>query len=142
MATLRTTQQNSRFHTLLTLRKFDREDKAELVKTITNGRTTSSAQMTVDEMRVAIERLDDEQTTSLKKMRAKIIKIARDIFDMVETDQWEQRHYDALNKFLLKKFKVQLHKLSYDQLRNAVTAMEAWRESELKKMLNGFLNAV
>ncbi len=139
---VRTLSQNSRFHTLLTLRKFDKEDKAELVRVVTGGRTTSSKEMTQDEMALAIERLDDEQTGSIKKMRAKIINVARDIFELNDRDKFEQKHYDALNNFLLKKFKAQLHKLDYHQLINAVTSMEKWRESELSKMLNALLNDV
>ncbi|GAB3735034.1 hypothetical protein [Spirosoma lituiforme] len=138
----RTLQQNSRFHTLLTLRKFDREDKAELVKACTDGRTTSSSDMSIDEMAKAIEILDDEQTTSIKKMRAKIIHIGRDIFDLRPRDAWEQVHYDKLNTFLFGKFKAPLHKLSYLKLIDAVTAMEKWRESETKKMVNNLLNAI
>lgn len=138
----RTVQQNSRFHKLLTLRKFDREDKAELVKVVTGGRTASSAQMTAAEMQLAIDRLQDDQDGSVKRMRAKIIHIARDIFGMSDREVWEQVHYDRLNTFLLKKFHCQLHKLRYEQLVDAVTAMEKWRDSELKKMLNGLLNGI
>lgn len=136
---IRTKDQNAIFHRLLTLRKFDREDKAELVRTITNGRTTSSSQMTVDEMRVAIKRLQDDQDASLKRMRAKIINIAKDIFGLGNRD-WEQKHYDALNAFLIKTFKVPLHRLTYTQTVDAVTAMEKWRESDMKKMLNSILH--
>ena len=138
----RTREQNARFHALLTLRKFDKEDKAELVKVITNGRTDSSADMTYDEMALAIERLDSEQLSSVKRMRAKIIQIARDIFGLKPTDQWGQVHYDNLNTFLLKKFGTRLHKLNYQQLIDAVTAMEAWRDYETKKLVKQALNAV
>lgn len=140
MITLRTKDQNVKFHTLVALRKLDREEKQELVKHFTGGRETSSTGMTVDEMANAIAYLDDEQTGSIKRMRAKIINIARDIFGLDPRAQFQQAHYDALNKFLRKKFKEPLHKLQYEPLRNAVTAMEKWRESDMKTMLNSLLN--
>lgn len=124
----RTKAQNARFHLLLGQRKFDAQDKAELVRMVTGGRTGSSAEMTVAEMQLAIERLADAQVGSIKKMRAKIINIARDIFGLADGDVWGQGHYDRLNVFLVDKFKVPLHRLPYEQLRNAVTAMEAWRD--------------
>lgn len=71
----RTPQQNIRFHTLIRLRRLDKEDKAELVKACTDGRTISSSEMSINEMAKAIEILDDEQTGSIKKMRAKIINV-------------------------------------------------------------------
>ena len=132
----RTPAQNSRFHTLLSLRKFDREDKAALVHQCTKGRTESSKEMTIAEMKTAIEILDDEQQQSIKKMRAKIINIGRDIFGMAPADAWGQPQYDRLNTFLLGKYKRMLHKLSYADLVKATTAMEAWRDSETKRMVN------
>jgi hypothetical protein len=137
----RTLSQNSRFHTLLTLRKMDKSDKIELVKTCSDGRTTSSADLTMDEMAAAIRILEDDQTTSVKKMRAKIINVARDIFGLVPKDDWGQAEYDKLNTFLRKKFKgAELSKLTYEQLPKAVTAMEAWRKTETKNMVNQLLN--
>ncbi|GAB2586391.1 NinB/YbcN family protein [Spirosoma areae] len=138
----RTLEQNTKFHKLVGLRKLDKEDKQALVMECSGGRTTSSATMTVQEMALAITILDSEQTSSLKKMRAKIIHVARDIFGMAPKDVWGQEHYDRLNKFLLDKFKCPLHKLTYQQLPNAVTAMEAWRGWKTKKMVNELLNAI
>ncbi|RIV21362.1 hypothetical protein DYU11_18320 [Fibrisoma montanum] len=135
--TLRTLSQNSRFHTLLTQRKFDAYEKRELVLACTNGRTDSSKLMTVDEMAAAIKHLEDDQMTSIKKMRAKIINIAKDIFSVTD---WEQKDYDALNTFLVKKFRAPLHKLSYNQLVDATTAMEKWRESAQNKMIEKLFN--
>ena len=140
MTTIRTKDQNVKFHTLVALRKLDKEEKQELVKHFTGGRETSSTGMTQDEMAKAIAYLDDEQTASIKKMRAKILNIARDFFGLAPKDEFAQKHYDALNVFLKKKFKYPLHKLQYEPLRKAVTGMERWRDSDMKTMLNGLLN--
>ncbi|MGA0556560.1 hypothetical protein ACO2Q8_07915 [Larkinella sp. VNQ87] len=134
---LRTANQNSVFHRLIQLRGIDREEKQELVKEFTNGRETSSARMSSDEMDALIKHLEGENQTSIKRMRSKIINIAKDIFAVSDMDQ---RHWDALNKFLVGKYKAQLHKLNNEQLRNAVTSLEKWRESETKKMVNDLLN--
>ena len=132
----RTLEQNGKFHKLIGLRKLDKEDKSALVLECTGGRTASSAAMTVQEMALAITILDSEQTSSIKKMRAKMIHIARDIFSLAPKDKWEQMHYDRLNAFLLGKFKAPLHKLTYSQLPNAVTAMEKWRDYATKVMVD------
>ena len=108
----------------------------------TGGRTDSSAAMTVEEMALAITLLDSEQTSSIKKMRAKMIHLARDIFGLAPKDKWEQEHYDRLNTFLLAKFKAPLHKLTYQQLPNAVTAVEAWQAWEMKQVVKNLLNPV
>lgn len=139
---IRTKEQNKRFHTLLTLRKLDREEKQALVVDCSGGRVSSSADMTVAEMALAITILDSEQTSSLKKMRAKIIHIARDIFGMAPTDEWKQTHYDRLNEFLQKTFKCHLHKLPYQKLPDAVTATEKWRDWKTKQLVKDLLNAV
>ncbi|MFC5408032.1 hypothetical protein ACFPMF_01835 [Larkinella bovis] len=133
----RTVNQNSRFHTLISLRKIEKEEKQELVKAFTGGRETSSSKMTIDEMAALIDHLEGENQASIKRMRSKIINIAKDIFAVPDMTQ---RHWDALNKFLTSKFKAPLHMLKYEQLRNAVTSLERWRDSETKKMLNELLN--
>ncbi|WP_080058315.1 hypothetical protein [Spirosoma aerolatum] len=138
--TPRTKEQNSKFHTLLTLRHFDKEDKLALVQFYTGGRETSSSNMSMDEMAEAIKHLEGEQDASIRRMRAKIINVARDIFNLWPQDNWTQEHYDKLNVFLKKKFKAELSKLSYEQLRNAVTAVEKWRDSGTQKFLKDLLN--
>ena len=129
----RTNAQNTRFHALITERKFDKEEKAALVLTYTQGRSDSSADMTYQEMAEAIKHLEGLEMASIRKMRAKIINIAKDIFcvsDMMQTD------WDNLNVFLTKKFKGKLNELNYETLRKAVTAMERWKKSEDKKRAN------
>lgn len=126
----RTNAQNSRFHALIAARKFDKEEKAALVLTYTQGRSDSSADMTYQEMNEAIKHLEGLEMASIRKMRAKIINIAKDIFcvaDMMQAD------WDNLNVFLTKKFKGKLNELDYETLRKAVTAMEKWKKSEDKK---------
>ncbi|MGA0555804.1 hypothetical protein ACO2Q8_04070 [Larkinella sp. VNQ87] len=132
----RTNAQNARFHVLLTQRKFDREEKAELVKFYTNGRSTSSSEMTIREMQEAIEHLEGLELASIKRMRSKVIHIAKDIFGVTEM---HQEDWDNLNTFLLKTFKKKLNELDYRQLQNAVTAIERWRDSETRKMVKRLL---
>lgn len=129
---LRTLEQNKRFHTLIGQRKLDREDKAALVKECTDGRTTSSSEMTISEMKLAIELLDAEQTTSVRKMRSKIIAVYRDIVNYPEPQDLQQKHWDALNTFLISKFKAPLHKLSYKGLVDATTGIEGWKSSKIR----------
>jgi hypothetical protein len=134
---LRTINQNNRFHTLIQLRKITKEEKQELVNAFTGGREMSSAKMTMDEMDALIKHLEGEDQASIKRMRSKIINIAKDIFAVSDLTQ---KDWDALNTFLVNKFKTPLHMMKNEQLRNAVTAMEKWRGSETKKMVKELLN--
>ncbi len=115
----------------------DAADKRELVADYTHGRETSSAKMTVGEMDALIKHLEGERQASLKKMRAKIINIAKDIFNVREMSQ---ANWDALNVFLKAKFHARLDELPYEPLRNAVTAIEKWRDYETKKMTDALLH--
>lgn len=136
----RTLQQNERLHALIFTLRMDREEKAELVKTFTNGRSTSSKDLTFAEANLLIKYLDNQVVESIKKMRSKIINIARDIGLTVggqqsAVDGQPLVDWERLNVFLVKKFKKPLHQLTRDELPNAVTAMEKWRDSNLKKEL-------
>lgn len=127
----RTLQQNERLHALLFALRIDKDEKAELVKTFTNGRAVSSKDLSFMEADLLIKYLDSEVVGSIKKMRSKIINIAKDIgLTKGEAVDWER-----LNVFLVKKFKKKLHELRRDELPKAVTAMEKWREGNLKKEL-------
>ena len=126
----RTLQQNSRFHALVGHRKLDKEEKKALCLDVSNGRTDSSSDLTFEEMNQAIKMLDSEVEGSVKKMRTKILNIARDIFGLAPSEDWTQQHYDSLNSFLVSKFKDPLHKLDYRRLVDAVTAVEKWRDTE------------
>ena len=137
---IRTQAQNAAFHQLLTLHKFDREDKAELVYLVSGERTRSSAELSMAEMATAIKRLEAGNQASMKKMKAKIYNIARDIFGMKGTDAWGQKHYDAVDTFMLSKFKTRVCFLTYEHLPDAVTAMEAWRKTATKKLVKTLLN--
>lgn len=137
----RTPQQNERLHALIFTLRIDKEEKAELVKAFTNGRSYSSKDLTYAEADLLIKYLDNTVVESIKKMRSKIINIAKDIGLVkphpnppqqggnVEVD-WER-----LNKFLIGKFKQPLHLIPKDVLPKAVTAMEKWRDGNLKKEL-------
>ena len=126
----RTNSQNARFHALLTQRKLDKEEKQALVLTYTHGRSDSSTEMTSQEMAEAIKHLEGEEMASIKKMRAKIINIAKEIFGVADMSQVE---WDNLNKFLLSKSKGKLNELHYETLRKAVTSMQMWKKSADKK---------
>jgi DUF438 domain-containing protein len=139
---LRTLEQNKRFHTLIGLRKFDKEDKAALVSECTNGRTTSSSEMTISEMKLAIELLDAEQTQSIKKMRSKIINLFKEIVDLGPNDDMTQAHWDTLNVYMKRTAKATIATAGYKQLIDAVTGMERWRDGELKKWLMSELTTV
>ena len=135
----RTLQQNKRFHALIGLRKLDNEEKKALCLDVSNGRTDASSELKVEEMDQAIAMLEGQVVGSVKKMRAKVINVARDIFGMVPRDESGQQQYDALNAFLISKFKKPLHHLDYRTLVDAVTAVEKWRDSETKKMVKALI---
>lgn len=138
--TPRTKEQNAIFHRLLTRHKFDKEDKAEFVFMLSGERTRSSAELSYEEMQKGIDRLQAGSESSMKKMKAKIYNIARDIFGMTLTDQWEQRHYDAVDTFMKRTVKTRVCHMSYEQLVVAVTAIDAWRTSATKQMIDNLLN--
>lgn len=127
----RTPAQNERLHALIGQLRFDKEEKAELVKAFTNGRSTSSKDLTFAEADLLIKYLDNQQNGSIKKMRSKIINIAKDI-GLVKGNELD---WERLNKFLIDKFKQPLHQIPKDVLPKAVTAMEKWRDGNLKKEL-------
>lgn len=140
--TPRTEDQNKIFHALIGQHKIDKEDKAQLVSIHTGGRTTSSAAMSQAEMAKAIKRLEAGNEASIKKMRAKVYCIARDIFGMKTDDKWEQKHYDAVDTFMRRTFKNPLRHVPQWQLPDAVTAMEAWRKTTTQAMVNNILNNI
>lgn len=127
----RTLQQNERLHALVGQLRLDKEEKAELVKAFTNGRSYSSKDLTFAEADLLIKYLESQVDGSIKKMRSKIINIAKDI----GLTKGGEVDWERLNNFLIKKFKKPLNQLTRDELPNAVTAMEKWRSSNQKKEL-------
>lgn len=121
----RTQEQNIKFHALINELRFDKEEKREIVLTFSANRVTSSADLTFQEMDLAIKYLESQKENSLKKMRSKIINIGKDI-GLMKDGLFD---FKALNVFLNKKFKKHLHELTREELPKAVTSMEAWKRS-------------
>lgn len=65
---------NKHLHALLTQLNL-MEQKQDLVRQFTNGRTISSKDMSIDEARALIKSLEDQKEQRTKKMRAKIIHL-------------------------------------------------------------------
>lgn len=139
----RTDEQNRVFHKLIGQHKFDPDEKAELVFLVSGERTRSSAKLTFAEMATAIKRLQGPIDSSVKKMRAKIYELYREIAGLPPNTQYafQQADYDAVNVFLVKKFGKPLHNLPHKVLPDAVTAVEAWRNYELGKAIKRGLTA-
>jgi hypothetical protein len=133
----RTVEQNKLLHTLLGQLRYDAEEKAELVRTYTNGRSASSSELTSTEAKLLIGYLRQQADGSIRKMRSKIINIGKNIGLTTQTGDID---WVRLNVFLTKKFQKKLHELTRAELPKAVTAMKAWRDSKLKKELEGLLN--
>lgn len=134
----RTSAQNLIFHALIKDLRIDKEAKMMLVREFSGGREESSANLTLFEMKNLIKALEEQKLGKLKKMRSKIINIAKDIGltapqsprgGVSEVD-WER-----LNKFLVSKFKKPLSQLNKEELRNACTALERWRDGQMRKEL-------
>ena len=123
-------------YALLGQLRYDADEKAALVYSFSGNRTQKSSELTQVEAAALIKHLQGEVQSSIKKMRSKIINIGKDI-GLAKANEVGVLEFDfaALNVFLVKKFKKQLHFLDRAELRNAVTAMEVWRESCMKKEL-------
>lgn len=110
--------------------RYDKEERAELAKTY-GSETGSTSDLNDAQARLMISYLQSVKGDSIKKMRSKIINIAKDI-GLTKNGEID---WQALNNFLNKKFKKPLHQLTRQELPNAVTAMEKWRDTNMKKEL-------
>jgi hypothetical protein len=140
MTQQRTLEQNTRFHALVFTLRLTQEEKRNLVREHSNLRTDSSKDLTLAEMQLLIRTLETMVERSITKMRSKIINIAKDVgLNKPPLLPGEgvggEVDFARLNVFLEKKFKKKLHQLTRDELRDAVTAMEKWRDSNTKKQL-------
>lgn len=87
---------NKHLHALLSqLNLLDQ--KADLVRRFTNGRTISSKEMSVDEARALITALEGDKEQRSKKMRAKIIHLLC-LVGMTRPDGTAD--YDRINRFI------------------------------------------
>ena len=137
-----TAEQNKRLYGLLNALHLTEEERGVLVGSFTDGRSSSSKDLTVVECQALIEYLQKRFDDSMRKMRAKAINIALDIGvlkphpikGMGYVENWT-----PINKWTLSKWKQPFYKLDYDQLRNCITALESWRDAETKKELKEIL---
>lgn len=100
---IRNNQQNKRLHQLLGDLKLSKEAKEDLVYRFTNGRSTSSASMSVTECDAMI----NELARNLKNSRAeKMDKMRKKIFSICHDLQWElpdgKVDQEKLNNWLMK----------------------------------------
>ena len=146
---LRTKRQNNRLFRLLNALYLTEEERGVLVGSFTDGRTSSSAEMTIVECEALINYLQTQFDGSIKKMRAKAINIALDI-GLIKKEQintissvtgctlnisYKIVDWEPLNKWTGRNWKQPFYKLDYDQLRKCITALENWRDGKTDKMI-------
>lgn len=109
----------------------DKEDKIALVSNVSEGRTTSSKQLTRIEMAKAIKHLEGEQTESRQKRMAKALSIARDLGMVVGIGK--EVNFDGLNTFGKKMFsKEKFYELSNDEISKIIIGLERIQKSKEK----------
>lgn len=141
----RTPQQNKGLYRLLGMLNIQEEERGVLVNSFTDGRTSSTKEMTMVECQALINFLGNQLEESVKKMRAKAINIALDIGllkphpNPPQTGRAYVASWEPMNKWTMAKWKQPFYKLSNEQLRNCVTALENWRDGETQKMVKEIL---
>ena len=123
---LRSNEQNARFHQLITENRYDADMKEGLVLEVSNGRVTSSKELSVIEMAKAIQFLEgtiaDKEKESRQKMMAKGINLGRDL-GMVR-GYGEAQNFDGLNALCMRMYKVEkFYGLSNEQMANVITGL-------------------
>lgn len=132
--------QNERFHGLIGKMKFDKDEKKALVSEVSGGRCTSSKDLTAKEMQQAIQMLEGNWDSRIKKMQAKARAIAADLGILKMVDG--KADYSALNTFILKTCKKpNLFQLKYNELVVCITALERWRDYRTNRMVKESLNS-
>jgi hypothetical protein len=124
---LRTNEQNARFHQLVIFHDIDKDEKRALVEQYSNGRVSSSKDLSVIEMSKLINSLEVDKATktadSRKRMMAKAINIGREL-GMV-TGEGNKVDYEGFNALAKKMYKVEkCYELSNEQLQNFITGLE------------------
>lgn len=124
---LRTNEQNARFHQLITFHKLDKDEKRALIEEVSNGRVTSSKDLNRIEMAKAIQALDNQKNETLaisrKKMMAKAINLAREL-GMV-TGEGSHVNFDGLNALGNRMYKVEkFNGLTNEQIQNVITGLQ------------------
>lgn len=134
----RTIEQNNRLFKLLALLHVTDEERGVLVNSFTDSRSSSSKDLTVVECHALIEHLQKRYDDSMRKMRAKAINIALDIGVISKVGD-KIVDWEPLNKWTVAKWKQPFYKLSYDQCRSCITALENWRDGKTKDLLKDLL---
>lgn len=131
---LRTQEQNKRFHQLVSQHKIDAETKLEIVKTASDGRCESSSDLSRIEMAKAIKVLEGRSEDQLKRMRAKALNLARSL-GLVSGEK-PNIDFSKLNIWIAKYY----HKAYFyevtdtETLSKVITGLENWRNSLNKKV--------
>lgn len=131
----RLSSQNARFHQLIGQLHLDADEKKELVRQYSNGRTSSSADLSAREMQAVINDLSARHDSKIARMRAKARAIASDLQIIKAAD------YTGLNTFVMRTTqKPSLFHLDVKELANVITALEKWRDGKTKAMVKQCLN--
>lgn len=134
----RNTEQNARFHKLVALWGLTTEEKAELVKDVSEGRCTSSKDLFRFEMEEAIKRLEARKIDSINRMRAKANHIARDTGMIKVTGKHQD--FSGLNTFIRNKFHVDnLFLVPTERLPDLITSLEKVKEHSLEHAIKSIL---
>lgn len=138
----RTATDNARFHMLVTKNKLEKADKAELVQRVTNGRATSSKDLTHSECMAAIKILDPATPAQKRTrydphdpcnmMRRKVLSYMHELdyetaegkIDMPRVDAWCEK---------FGKFKKKLNAHNHDELVALVSQVETMYRNEISK---------
>ena len=124
---LRTNEQNARFHKLINLNKLDADDKRELVKEVTNGRVLTSRDMTRIEMAKAIKILElknaEDEKAIRKRMMAKAFNLARELG--IVTGEKQDIDFRGLNLLVKRMYGVErFNLLDNVRIRDVITGLE------------------
>ena len=125
---LRTLEQNSIFHKLVTQHKLDADEKMAIVMEVSGGRTKSSADLSRIEMAKAIKILQGKSEESRKKRMAKAINLAKDLGMVKDKD------FTGLNSFGKRMFgKDKFYELTDKEISSAIIGLENMKkEKDLK----------
>ena len=131
----RTPEQNIRFHKLLGLLCIDADEKRELVYNASNGRCSSSAELTYTEMYELIEHLQSLQNSSpdqqkASRMRKKIMSIFHELRYETKNGQLD---YGRINGWMVKSS--YLHKFLNDYTVQELPRLVTQVDAMLKKQL-------
>ncbi len=101
----RTIEQNNRLHKLIATLNINAEQKEQLVYTYSNGRCTSSRDMSYAECNDLLRFLQSLANERASHADGRIVAMRRKFFAMVREKQWLNNgkiNYDRVNQWLLK----------------------------------------